>query len=148
PINEHNPIPSADYFLTIEAGESWMEQWSEEYEHTVKFKIDIDETLISFWKHLVYENRRVKDVDRDILDFMTRSMLLHMKRLIASGENDGNAYERSVTNQIKLFVETHATESFKLKDAAAYVGLSVSRASQLFKETFDQSIMDYAIEVR
>lgn len=149
PINEKNPIPSADYYLTIEAGATWIEQWCEDYVHTVIFNIiDIDEMLISIWKHLVYENRRVKDADQNILDFMSRGMLLHLKRLIASGENDGNAYERSVSNQIKLFVETHATESIQLKDAAAFVGLSISRASQLFKETFNQSIMDYAIEVR
>lgn len=148
PVDDHEPVPSADYFLGISPDDSWIAQWWKEYEQTAKFNIGVDETLVSIWKHIIYEKRRVKDADTEIVDYLTRSMLLHLKRLIDSGESGEDAYERSVSNRIKMFVEKHATEPITLKDVAASVGLSVSRASQLFKETFGQSIMDYAIEVR
>jgi AraC family transcriptional regulator of arabinose operon len=49
---------------------------------------------------------------------------------------------------MKSFIERNVTEQLTLKEIAASVGLSVSRASQLFSNHVGQSIIDYAIEVR
>jgi AraC family transcriptional regulator of arabinose operon len=146
PLGANEP-PSGDYFLSVAPDELWMQEWSEDYRQIVKLNVGIDEMLISIWRYLVYEKRRVKDVNPDILDYLSRSIMLHLKRLIEGGEST-NTYERSVSNQIKMFIEKNATEPITLKDVSKSVGLSVSRASQLFKETFNQSVMDYAIEVR
>ncbi|OMF07411.1 hypothetical protein BK127_29270 [Paenibacillus sp. FSL H7-0331] len=142
-----NEPPSGDYFLSVDHNECWMQEWWEDYKQEVKLNVGIDEMLISIWRHLVYEKRRVKDSNPDIMDYLSRSILLHLKRLITDGVSS-NTYERSVSNQIKMFIEKNATEPITLKDVSMSVGLSVSRASQLFKQAFNQSVMDYAIEVR
>ncbi|MEK8132784.1 AraC family transcriptional regulator [Paenibacillus filicis] len=147
PLEELHAHPSADYYLGLDANEPWAQQWWGEFKDTQKLNIGIDEMLISMWKLLIHETRKVKDSDADILDYLARSLLLHMKRLIAGGDSK-NRYERSVSNQIKSFVEKNVTEAITLREVSASVGLSVSRASQIFKQTFGQSIMDYAIEVR
>ena len=144
---KNEPPPSVDYYFSMDPSEPWTQLWWEDYKQSVKLNVGIDEMLISLWKHLVYEKRRVKDSNPDILGYLSRSILLHLKRLIAGGESF-NVYDRSVSNQIKMFIEKNATEPITLGDVSSSVGLSVSRASQLFKETFNQSVMDYAIEVR
>ncbi|NHN31418.1 helix-turn-helix domain-containing protein [Paenibacillus agricola] len=146
-LGKNEPPPSGDYFLSVDPAEAWIQLWWEDYQQDIKLNVGIDEMLISIWKHLVYEKRRVKDFNPDILGYLAQSMLLHLKRLIAGGESF-NIYERSISYQIKTFIEKHATESITLGDVSMSVGLSISRASQLFKETFNQSVMDYAIEVR
>lgn len=147
PLNKHEPLRSADYYVTIHSEELWIRQWWELNGQRTLINIGMDEALSSIWKQLVYENRRVKDSNPLILEYLSRVLMLHIQRISQSGEH-ANTYKRSISNQIKLYIERNATESLTLKDISASVGLSVSRASQLFKETLNQSIMDYAIEVR
>jgi AraC family transcriptional regulator of arabinose operon len=146
-LEKSEPPLSADYFLQVDPNEPWIQKWWADFEQTVKLNVGIDDMLISIWRHLVYEKRRLMDSDPDIMDGLSRSLLLHMKRLIVNGAGI-HGYERSIANHMKMFIEKNAIESITLRDVSSSVGLSVSRASQLFKKAFNQSIMDYAIEVR
>ncbi len=149
-VDEEKPVPSGDYYLFIDYEDAeWLEDWWQGYIDTPYQHIGLDEICLSYWKHLTYEKKRVKDAEPLLLDYLTRCLLLHIKRILESKEfNLTYPSERSVASQIKVFIENHATKPITLQDAAASAGLGISRASQLFRETFQQSIMDYAIEVR
>ena len=153
PIDEHSPAPSADYYLCIDTDQSeWLESWWSSYEQISLVHIGIDEIVLSYWKILIYEKRRIKDADSELLDYLARSLLLHIKRIVTNGEfnlsHASERSERSIASRIKLYIESHATDPITLDDISRSVSLSVSRASQLFRETYGQSIIDYAIEVR
>lgn len=142
------PVPvSADYYTTLESEDLWVKQWWERYEGHTLLTLGSDEVLLGIWEQVVTEKRRIKDTDPMILEHLTRALMLHIARLTRTDQH-ANVYERSIANQIKLYIERNATERLTLKDIASAVGLSVSRASQVFKATLNQSIMDYAIEVR
>lgn len=138
---------SADYFLLILPGDPWLSRWWDTFRHVVQIRLGLDHALISMWKLIRYEKRRWKKADAEIVDCLLRSFFLHLGRLILEG-NGPSVYDRSVANGIKDYIEKRATTKLTLQDISSHVGLSVSRASQLFKTAFNQSIMDYVIEVR
>lgn len=150
PIDEHSQAYSADYYLTVDTAQAdWLESWWSGYEQLSHVHIGVDEFTINYWKMLMYEKRRVKDADPELLTYLTRSLLLHIKRIIANQEfSIGNISERTIASRIKMYIERHATEPLTLEAISRYAGLGVSRASQLFRETYRQSIFDYVIEVR
>jgi AraC family transcriptional regulator of arabinose operon len=138
---------SADYFLLILAGQDWFAEWWERYRHVGKCRLGLDDDLIALWKLIRYEKRRLKKTNPVILECLVRAFFLHLGRLL-SEEKGSTAYGRAVANRIKYFIDKRAAEPLKLKDICSVAGLSVSRASQLFKSAFNQSIMDYVIETR
>lgn len=138
---------SADYFLLIMASQDWFAEWWEKYRHVGKCRLGLDDDLIAMWKLIRYEKRRLKKTNPVILECLVHAFFLHLGRLI-SEERDSTAYGRAVANRIKYFIDKRAAEPLKLKDICSEAGLSVSRASQLFKSAFNQSIMDYVIETR
>jgi AraC family transcriptional regulator of arabinose operon len=147
PLEKNDPPRSADYHLTLTSDELWFKTWWKLFDGSVLIHLGVDEALASTWKQIVYEKRRVKDSSPLILEHLTRVLLLHIQRMCQT-DMHVNVYERSVSNQIKMYIERNAAEQLTLKEISASVGLSVSRASQLFKATVNQSIMDYAIEVK
>ena len=50
--------------------------------------------------------------------------------------------------RIKHYIEENASYMFKLEDVATHVGISISRAVHLFKQTFGTSIMQYTLDVK
>ncbi|MCU6709922.1 AraC family transcriptional regulator [Paenibacillus sp. J5C_2022] len=146
-IKGNDKAPCADYYLSIDPADNWIAQWWSDKGSVVCQHIGINDMLISIWKHLIYEKQSMCNTEPDISTYLTRCLLLHVKRLLANEDSD-MSYESSIANRMKFFIEKHATESRTLPDIAAAVGLSVSRASQLFKEAFGQSVMDYMIDVR
>ncbi|WP_020617323.1 AraC family transcriptional regulator [Paenibacillus daejeonensis] len=137
---------SGDYFFGIRP-DGWMAAYWGSLGERTKLHTGADVTSVSLCKTLVQERRRVNDAHPAILDGLARSLLLHLQRQ-AGDDQSGDVYQRRSASLIKSFVERHAAEPFKLQEAARAAGLGISRASQLFRQIYGQTIMDYAIDVR
>lgn len=133
--------------MLIEPGEPWLSEWWDKFHAADKIQLGVDDDLISMWKLIRSEKRRLQKANPDIVNCLVQAFFLHLGRLIAEGKGP-SGYERSVSNRIKDFIEKRAAGKLTLKDIASHVRLSVSRASQLFKSAYNQSIMDYVIETR
>ncbi|WP_168123169.1 AraC family transcriptional regulator [Paenibacillus sp. HB172176] len=142
--------PSSDYFLFLKPEIDWLDSWGGWWERNAnaqRVHIGLDETAIILWKQLTHEYKRVKDMSRAVANHLALALLLHLERLLGDREA-ANGYEQSVVNQMKYFIEKNVVKPLQLSAICAHVGLSVSRASQLFKAAAGQSVMDYVIEVR
>jgi AraC family transcriptional regulator of arabinose operon len=136
---------SGDYYVFCNG--SWLDNWVAQKPKPSHFNISPDEGLLSIWGLLIAEKRRVWDEVDEISSNLLRSLRLGLDRLILTSSHDpkGNAV---IAYKVKHFVEQKATTNFTLEDAARYAGLSVSRVVHLFKSTFGQTIIEYAIDVR
>lgn len=146
--NEPLPkIQSADYHLLIRG--SWFDEWWQDNSRPSKINIGLDERVLSIWRQLVQEKRRIHDQVDDILLHLTKALCLMLDRSIKEHHMlPAKSRLLSTAYQMKYFVEQHAIESFTLQQVADHVQLSVSRAAHVFKEAFGQTIMDYAIKIR
>jgi AraC family transcriptional regulator of arabinose operon len=86
------------------------------------------------------------DADASMLDALLRLLYAAVKRLI--GRRGAGSVNRYIPYKMKSYVEQNASRKFTLGEVADSVGLGISRSSQLFHETFRQSVMDYALQVR
>lgn len=137
------PVRSSDYYLF--SSSPWIADWRGDglpaYVH-----IGLDEQVLLLWKSLIHEKRKTADADPDILEALLRLLYMAVKRLIAKrGAGSGNRY---IPYKMKTYIEQNAARKFTLQEVAESVSLGISRSSQLFKETFNQSVMEYAMEVR
>lgn len=135
---------SADYYVFCNG--PWLDAWWKQKPKPRCLHISVDESILSIWRQIIAEKRRVWDELDDISDYLLRSLCLALDRIIVT-RNDvkGNV---ALAYRIKHFIEQNATSYFTLEDAASEVGLSVSRIVHLFKSTFGRTIIDYTIDVR
>lgn len=141
-------LPSTDYFLTLSSGEeSWFQEWLERH-GSIMVNLGVDQRLLDLWKQVSLEQRRANDAHPVLLDYLARCFLLHLERLMENGNKGQSPHEYATANGIREYILLHAAMKPTLQQICASVGLSVSRASQIFKKIFKQSINDYAIEVR
>lgn len=136
---------SGDYYVFCEG--RWMDEWWGKQPRDFPFRITLDEGMLSIWRLLIAEKRRVWDEIDEISSNLLRSLCLALDRLILTSSQDsrGNA---AIAYKVKHFIEQNATTNFTLEEIAEYAGLSVSRIVHLFKATFGQTIIEYAIDVR
>ncbi|NQX57889.1 AraC family transcriptional regulator [Paenibacillus qinlingensis] len=137
---------SIDYYLICNG--TWIDQWWENFSPPQKSTIPLDDDLLKLWNQLAKETLRMNDTFEELTDYILRVFCLTLQRLheIASmGETLGPSY---IAYRIKKFIDQHATEALTLEQIAKHAGISISRAVNLFKSNFGQSIMSYAIEVR
>lgn len=143
--NPDAPMLSVDYY--IHCGGAWIDQWVRP-DDPVRLHIGADERIIGLFHSIVQEQRNVMERDNDIVDHWIRLLLLHLRRLIGSRKAAAADPAAYVPYKMKAFIEKNATEPLTLEAIAGSVGLGKSRASELFRKTFGQSVVDYAIEVR
>ncbi|MWV42186.1 helix-turn-helix domain-containing protein [Paenibacillus sp. HJL G12] len=136
---------SGDYYLFCQG--SWIDDWWKRRTRPVVNRIGIDDKLIGLWRNLLLEKRRGSlEEDAELKDVLLRSLCLYMDRAIT--DNIQTDRRGAATQKLKRFIEEHATLTFKLEEAASYAGLSLSRAVRLFKEHYDKTMIQYAIEIR
>lgn len=146
--DDTNPLfRSSDYYLLIMPGEAWLDEWWTHYPTPLQVHLGLDDGLISMWKLVRFEKRRMKHAHPDIVNCLVQAFFLHLGRLITEGRGP-MLHQWSISNQIRDYIEKRAASKLTLREISSHVGLSVSRASQLFKAAFNQSIMDYVIEMR
>ncbi|MCD1260637.1 helix-turn-helix transcriptional regulator [Paenibacillus athensensis] len=137
-------IASGDYYLFCRG--TWVQTW---WARSVKpncCRIDLDPRLISLWRQLILEKRRMEDENPELSGYLLRSLCLYLER--AATETFAAQGRPFTGTRMKRFIEAHATVTFKVEDVARHVGLSVSRAVHLFKEIFGKTMVQYALEVR
>ncbi|MGU3472319.1 helix-turn-helix domain-containing protein [Paenibacillus sp. D51F] len=138
-------LSSADYYLFCQG--SWIDVWWDRKVRPTVSRVGSDDNLIGLWRSLMLEKRRGSLEGNDELkDVLLRSLCLSVDRAIA--ENVQTDRKGMATLRIKRFIEEHAMATFKLEEAAAYGGLSLSRAVRLFKEHYGKTMIQYAIEIR
>jgi AraC family transcriptional regulator of arabinose operon len=145
--DQHNvgkkTVRSSDYYLNCD--NSWIAGWWDA--HTpAKIHVGMDEQLINIWKTLIYEKRKMVDADQEIQEQLIRLLYLSAKRLIKN--HMGSKEQVYLPYRIKNYIEKNATRILKLQEIAQFAGLGVTRTSQIFKDTFNQTIMEYVINVR
>jgi AraC family transcriptional regulator, arabinose operon regulatory protein len=135
---------SGDYYLYCVG--DWIDQWWAQDEKPQLNGIHLDENLISLWRHLVLEWRRIDDRSGELTMYLLRSLCLSISRRIReSATPQGRSY---TALRMKDYVAEHAASSLTVQEVANHVGLSVSRAVHLFKDTFGTTIIRFAQEVR
>jgi AraC family transcriptional regulator of arabinose operon len=135
--------PVGDYFL-IGAGE-WLDSWWTNKGLPTKTNIGFDDTVITLWKHIISEKKKMMQNQEEIMDYLLRTFCLTLEQVVQTKQRtkgEDTAYK------LKLFIENHAHEPLSLENISASVGLSVSRCSYLFKAAFGQSLFAYCIDVR
>jgi len=135
---------SGDYYLFCKG--DWIDAWWRRSVKPTYSRIDLDPRLISLWRQLILEKRRMEEENRELSGYLLQALCLYVER--AATETVSLQGRPFTGTRMKRFIEAHATATFKIEDVAAHVGLSVSRAVHLFKECFDKTMMQYALEVR
>jgi AraC family transcriptional regulator of arabinose operon len=136
---------SADYFLFCNG--PGVDAWWTDRAYPQLIHVPIDEALLNIWKQLIYEKRRVKEEDPYVNDYLICILLRYIDRLAVTnrGFQDQTLF---ITYRMKQYLEHHATGQVTLQHVADYVGLSISRTTHLFKQSFGQTIMEYVIDIR
>ncbi|RCW74850.1 helix-turn-helix transcriptional regulator [Saliterribacillus persicus] len=111
-------------------------------------KIELEDTLISLWHHIILEERRPKkEQNEELSHYLLKALSISLKRLI--DDRATNYHRPYVVTRMMRYIEEHATTpGFRLEDVAKHCDLSVSRCVHLFKENLAKTMLDYAQEIR
>lgn len=139
-------VPSGDYYLFCEG--EWLSNWWQNSPKPTKLSIGLDETVITIWKQIIAEKRRLKDEVKEISGYLLKALCLAFDRNPSVNTSHNPDDKLATAYRIRHFIERNATSGFKLEDIAKQVNLSVSRVVHLFKATFGQTIIEYTVEVR
>ncbi|WP_158299439.1 helix-turn-helix domain-containing protein [Paenibacillus antri] len=144
--NGEKRIDSADFYLVCDG--PWIDAWLARTDFPSKSRIEASEEILSLWRRLVYEKRNLRDDNEELTEALLKALCLTLERAVRNRRIGASGDAAYVPYQIKRYLERHATEPLTLASIAKRHGVSVSTASHLFKRTFGQSIMKYALEVR
>ncbi|MCD1257965.1 helix-turn-helix transcriptional regulator [Paenibacillus athensensis] len=144
PVDDDD-TPSADYYVIGNA--PWLEVWFAQLTPPPLMHVDEPHDIIHTWRQMVVEKHRRDSLTDEILNCYFRLFILSLSRMLQY-KLQPRRLSASAAHRMKLFIEQNATAPLTLKRIADYAGLSVSRASHLFKETFHRSPIDYLIELR
>ncbi|MFD1675230.1 helix-turn-helix domain-containing protein [Alicyclobacillus fodiniaquatilis] len=140
---------SGDYFLFCQG--QWIRDWWNRSEKPTCTRIDLDERILSLWRQLHLEKHKVAAVEPELLTYLLCALCISLERAVigtASLQGRSNLTVKFTSDRMKRYIEDHAKEDFKVQDVADHVGLSVSRAVHLFKESFDFTMVQYALEIK
>ncbi|MCK0472839.1 helix-turn-helix domain-containing protein [Halalkalibacter sp. APA_J-10(15)] len=136
---------SGDYYLFCHG--KWIDQWWNRSEKPTITRIELDDKLLSLWRHIIIEDRRPHlEQNRELTDYLLQALCVCLERAV----NETSAtYSRpyAVTKMMR-FIEEHALSTFKIEEAANHAGLSVSRAVHLFKSSVGKTMIEYAQDIR
>jgi AraC family transcriptional regulator of arabinose operon len=139
-------ISSGDYYLFCKG--SWMDAWWHNSIKPKKVKIPLHEGILTHWRQMNMELTKHSQKNKEMLDYYLRILCLQIDRHIMEQTAHPAGTNSYLAYRIKHYIEAHATTQLSLEEVAQHVGLSVSRAVHLFKNVFNQSIMQHAILVR
>jgi AraC family transcriptional regulator of arabinose operon len=140
----NSKIASGDYYVFCKG--AWIDAWWKRSLKQTCTRIDLDARLISLWRQLILEKRRMEEENQELSGYLLQALCLYVER--AATETVSLQGRPFTGTRMKRFIEAQATATFKVDDVANHVGLSVSRAVHLFKECFGKTMIQYALEVR
>ncbi|WP_158289419.1 AraC family transcriptional regulator [Paenibacillus flagellatus] len=136
---------SGNYYMSCRG--AWLDEWWDCSPKPTKINIPLGESVLSIFKEIVQEQRRMKEKDAAISDYLLRVFCLSIGRTIGELQERGRSTPPLV-HRMKQFIMENAASPFRLEDVAKHAGISVPRAVALFKSACNQTIMQYALEVR
>ncbi|MCG7410114.1 AraC family transcriptional regulator [Paenibacillus sp. ACRRX] len=140
-------VHSLDYYMMVNG--PWIEKWWLDHQPPWLSNHAIDDRMLAIWREIMQEQRLPENHMNDIVRHLTFVLFLMFERALQHPHmNSLDDRTTQLAHRMKQYIEINATESFSIQDVAESVQVSASRASHLFKDVFQQSIMDYAIEVR
>ncbi|MEC0089995.1 AraC family transcriptional regulator [Paenibacillus macquariensis] len=137
-------IESGDYHIFF--GGPWIDKWWKSQVRPTRMKLPLNEGFLILFRQIALEQRRMENPYPEISGYYMKILCLELDRQLK--EQPTTTHKSYLAYQIKHYIEENASHMFKLDDVASHVGISVSRAVHLFKETFDTSIMQYTIDVK
>ena len=143
-LDPHKKVHSLDYYIILNG--PWVDRWWETHHPPVLSYLAMDDRMLNIWREISHEQRISGGKINDIVRHLS-FVLFHMLER-ALNQPLGQPRMSQAAHRMKQFIEQYATESFTVQDVADDVKLSPSRAAHLFKESFQQSIMDYVIDLR
>ncbi|MBD1381838.1 helix-turn-helix domain-containing protein [Metabacillus arenae] len=136
---------SGDYYLGCEG--DWIDEWWSRSAKPAVSRIDLDEKLLALWRHIIIEKRRPSSKENtELTDYLLRSLCLSLERAV-NETTFSFSHPYAVTRMMR-YIEEHATKVFKIEEVALHAGLSISRASHLFKKSVGKTMMEYAQQIR
>ncbi|OCA88061.1 AraC family transcriptional regulator [Bacillus sp. FJAT-27225] len=142
---KNQSVMSGDYHVACEG--AWLDDWWERCAESGITRIQVDETILSLWRHLIIEDRRPSALHyNELSDYFLRALCLSLDRAIKE-TSSSNSLPFPVAKMMR-YIEEHATTPLKLEQVARHAGLSVSRAGHLFKESLGKTIIAYTLEIR
>jgi AraC family transcriptional regulator of arabinose operon len=136
---------SGDYYLFCKG--AWIDEWWRRTTKPTVSRIDLDEKLLTLWRHIIIEERRPPSEEHsELIGYLLRALCLSLERAVSETSLTFNR-PYAVTRMMR-FIEEHALTAFKIEEVAQHVGLSVSRAVHLFKSSVGKTMIEYAQEIR
>lgn len=135
---------SADYFIFLRG--NWVDEWWNTKRRPTKINVVANEEMLMLFRQIAMEHRRTDPESERMLEWFIKILCVTIDRAIV--EQPGRQNSTYLAYRIRRYVEENVTNSFRLADVARHAGISVSGAVHLFKQTFGQSIMQYALELR
>ncbi len=137
---------SGDYYVSCQG--PWLDWWWRSRSRPTKVNIPLDDRLIVIWKQIATEQFRTDQYVVGISSQLLKALCLMVDRILSGLNSHRVPLQGFIAYRMRNYIEENASRQFSLEEVAKYVGLSVSRAVHLFKESFGLSIMQYALEVR
>lgn len=137
-------VSSGDYHIFV-TGE-WVDQWWKRQNRPNKIRVPLSEGVIGAFHQIMLEQQRIDNPSPQIAEYYLKILCMDIDRNLL--QQPRKAYPAYLAHRIKNYIEENAAYSFKLMDVSSHVGISVSRAVHLFKDTFNTSIIQYTLEVR
>ncbi|WP_017815309.1 AraC family transcriptional regulator [Paenibacillus shenyangensis] len=137
-------VESGDYHIFF--GGEWADEWWQQRKRPARVKIPLTDNIMDLMRQISMEKRRMDNPYPEILSHYMKILCMSVDRYLSEQPTGGP--KTYLAYQIKNYIEENASSTFKLEDIALHIGISVSRAVHLFKEAFDTTIMQYALEVR
>lgn len=137
-------IPSGDLHVLCEG--KWISKWWSQNLKSIHQNICIDDSIINLWNQLVTEERRLNnEKDPKLANYLFKALSLQIGRAIKQARTTNRPH---VVTKMMRYIEENATMPLKVDDVASHVGLSVSRASHLFKDCVGKTVIEYTLELR
>ncbi|MCL6627610.1 helix-turn-helix transcriptional regulator [Alicyclobacillus shizuokensis] len=146
PSAYQTPVRSADYYIFCDG--PWLDAWWRNRCRPRLATIPLDDAMLSLWRQVAWEKRRIGRTDERISDYLLRVLCLFIDRSLDEWQTRVVSPESLAAHRMKRFIEQNIGDELTLQDVADEVGLSVSRAVHLFKETFGCTIVQYIVDVR
>lgn len=124
-----------------------VEEWWHRKERPSLINVNLNNGLLAIFTELVQEKRINKPEWKEVCKYLLKTMFIYIDWLIEENKLE-HGHKSYVTQRMKDYIDRYYSTSFRVRDVAGQVGLSESRAATLFRETFGQTIMLYALNRR
>lgn len=137
-------IHSGDMHILCEG--KWISRWWSKNVISVHQNIYIDTFVINLWNQMIAEEKKpYNEKDNELLGYLFKALSIQLGKAIKQAQANNRPH---VVTKMMRYIEENALSPLKVEEVAIHAGLSVSRASHLFKECVGKTIIEYTLEIR